>query len=347
MENDKMFGYDLGIDLGTNSIVISVPNKGIVVDEPSFVAYDTETEKILYSGKRAYYLQGREPQGIDVVQPIENGVISNYSLTQQLVQHYVNKVIKKNVFRPRVVATVPALATDVEKRTLISVMIRAGARSVCLMEAPLCDAFGAGIDPIHPDGVFVIDIGGGTSDMAIVTQGSLSQSESVKLAGNALDEAIVRHLKDEYNILIGLRTAEEIKKSIGCAVPRGTPITMAAKGRSLDSGLPVSIEVSSEEICECLQSVLSDITDAAVQLFERTSPQLVSDVTSGEVILTGGSAQLYGMDLLIAKTLGLNVRTVGEPALAAARGAMVALNKMHILDNYGYEFKTKEDVRIR
>ncbi len=342
-----MFGYDLGVDLGTNSIVISVPGKGVVLNEPSYVAYDTETEKILYAGKRAYYLQGREPKGIEVVQPIKNGVISNYSLTQQLVRHFINRVIKKNVFRPRVVAIFPPLATEVEKRTLISVMIRAGARSVCLMEAPLCAAFGAGIDPIHPSGVFVIDIGGGTSDMAVVTQGSMSQTESVNTAGNALDEAIVKYLKDEYNILIGLRTAEEIKKSIGCAVPRGNLITMAAKGRSLETGLPMVIEVSSDEICECLQAPLSEITGAAAAMFERTSAQLVSDITSGEVILTGGSASLYGMDTLIANALGLNVRVVADPELCTARGAMVALNKMHILDNYGYEFKTKEDVRIR
>lgn len=342
-----MFGYDLGIDIGTSSVVISVPDKGVVLNEPSYVAFDTESEKILYAGKRAYFLQGREPKGVEIVCPIKNGVISDYSLTRQMVQHFINRVIKNNIFRPRVVASVPALSTEVEKRTVISVLIRAGARSVCLVEEPLCSAFGAGIDPIHPSGVFVIDIGGGNADMAVVTQGSLSQTETVNIAGNDFDAEIVKYLKEKYNLLIGLRTAEEIKKAIGCAVPRNEPITMAAKGRSLETGLPLVIEVTSNEICECLQPLLSQLTNAAQIMFERTSPQLVADITSSELLLTGGSAGLYGMDTLFANALGLDVRAVNEPELCASKGACVALNKMHILDNYGYEFKTKEDVRIR
>ncbi len=342
-----MFGYDLGLDIGTSSVVISVPGKGVVLNEPSYVAFDSETEKILYAGKRAYFLQGREPMGIEIVQPVQNGIISNYSLTQQMVHHFINRVIKKSIFRPRVVASVPALATEVEKRTLISVIIRSGARSVCLVEEPLCAAFGAGIDPIHPSGVFVIDIGGGATDMAVVTQGSLSQVETVNVAGNDFDEQIAKYLKEKYSILIGQRMAEDIKKAIGCAVPRGEPITMAAKGRSAESGLPLIVEVTSDEICECLQPLLERLTDAAKVMFERTSPQLVADITSGELLLTGGSANLYGIDTLFAKALGLDVRVVNEPELCASKGACVALNKMHILDNYGYSFKTKEDVRIR
>ncbi|MBQ9227527.1 MAG: rod shape-determining protein [Eubacterium sp.] len=342
-----MFGYDLGIDLGTSSVVISVPGKGVVLNEPSYVAFDTETEKILYAGRRAYYLQGREPNGTQVMQPLKDGVISNYSMTQQMVRYFVNKVIKKSAFKPRVVASFPALATDVEKRTLISVLISAGARSVCLIEEPLCAAFGAGIDPIHPNGVFVIDVGGGTSDMAVVSQGAMSQTETVKLAGDAMDEAIVRFLKEKYDIAIGIRTAEELKKAIGCAVPREEEITMTAKGRSLETGLPMIIEVSSNELCHALKGILSEIVAAAQVMFERTSPQLVADITSGEVLLTGGSAELYGMDQLVAEALGLEVKVVPQPNLCVSKGACVALNRMHILDNYGYRFKTKEDVRIR
>ena len=342
-----MFGYDLGIDLGTSKIAISVPGKGVLLNEPSYVAFDTETEKILYAGRRAYFLEGREPKGVSVVQPIKDGVISNYSLTQQMVQYFINRVIKKSIFKPRVVAAVPALATDVEKRTLISALISAGARSVCLVEEPLCAAFGAGIDPIHPSGVFVIDVGGGTTDMAVVTQGAMSQTETVAVAGDAFNEAIVRYFKEKYQVLIGVRTAEDIKKSIGCAVPRSETVTMAAKGRGIETGLPEIIEVSSDEICACLAEPLSVITKTAKDMFERTTPQLVSDITSGEVLLTGGSAELYGLDTLLAKELGLDVRVVLRPDLCVARGATVALNKMHILDNYGYAYKTKEDVKIR
>lgn len=341
-----MFGYDLGIDLGTSSIVISVPGKNVVLNEPSYVAYDMETEKILYAGRRAYYLQGREPKGIAVVQPISGGVISNYSLTQQMVRYFINRVIKKNIFRPRVVVSVPALATDVEKRTLISVIITAGARSVCLVEEPLCAAFGAGVDPLQPNGVFVIDIGGGTTDMAVVSQGSMSQTETVKIAGNSFDEEIVKFLKEKFDVLIGIRTAEEIKKTVGCAALRDEEITMSAKGRSALNGMPRVVEITSNEIFHCLKPLLTEITSAAQVMFERTSPQLVADITSGEVLLTGGSAELYGMDKLFADALDLQVRVVAQPNLCVSKGTCVALSKMHILDNYGYRFKTKEDVRI-
>lgn len=342
-----MFGYDLGIDLGTSNLVITVPDKGVVLNEPSYVAYDTESEKVLYAGRRAYYLQGREPNGVTVIQPLRDGVISNYDLTQQMVKFFINRVIKRSIFKPRVVASIPALATDVEKRTLISVIITAGARSVCLIEEPLCAAFGAGIDPQQPNGAFVVDIGGGTTDMAVVSQGSMSQTETVKIAGNAFDEEIARFLKEKYDTLIGLRTAEEIKKAIGCAVPRAEEITMTVKGRSMLNGMPVSVEISSNEIYHCLKPLLAEITAAAQIMFERTSPQLVADITTSEILLTGGSAELYGLSELFAETLEQDAVVVPQPNLCVAKGACVALNKMHILDNYGYQFKTKEDVRIR
>ena len=342
-----MFGYDLGIDLGTSNLVITVPDKGVVLNEPSYVAYDTESEKVLYAGRRAYYLQGREPNGVTVIQPLRDGVISNYDLTQQMVKFFINRVIKRSIFKPRVVASMPALATDVEKRTLISVIITAGARSVCLIEEPLCAAFGAGIDPQQPNGAFVVDIGGGTTDMAVVSQGSMSQTETVKIAGNAIDEEIARFLKEKYDTLIGLRTAEEIKKTIGCAVPRTEEITMTVKGRSMLNGMPVSVEISSNEIYHCLKPLLAEIAAAAQIMFERTSPQLVADITTSEILLTGGSAELYGLSELFAETLEQDAVVVPQPNLCVAKGACVALNKMHILDNYGYQFKTKEDVRIR
>lgn len=342
-----MFGYDLGIDLGTSSVVISVPGKGVVINEPSYVAYDVDSEKILYAGRRAYYLQGREPNGVEVVQPVVDGAISNYDLAQKMIKYFVGRVIKKNIFKPRVVASVPALATDVEKRTLISVIINSGARSVCLMEEPLCAAFGAGVDPTHPNGAFVIDIGGGTTDMAVVSQGSMSQTETVKIGGDTFDAEIVRYLKDKYDILIGVRTAEEIKKAIACVIPRKEEITMTAKGRSAVDGMPMTVDVTSNEICACLEPLIKELTTVAVAMFERTSPQLVADITNSGVILTGGSAELFGMDKVFADALGVDVNIVPQPSLCVAKGACVALNKMHIMDNYGYRFRTKEDVRIR
>lgn len=342
-----MFGYDLGIDLGTSSIVISVPGKGVVVNEPAYVGYDTETEKILYAGRRAYYLEGREPKGVCVIQPIMNGAISNYSVAQQMVQFFINKIIKKSIFKPRVVASVPALATDVERRTLISVIISAGARSVCLVESPLCAAFGAGIDPLQPTGAFVIDIGAGTTDMAVISQGSMSQIDTLDIAGSRFDDEIAKYLREKYGVLIGKRTAEEIKNRISCAVLREEDISMQAKGRDMLSGMPACVEITGNEIYYCLKPLFDELTAAARVLFERTTPQLVADITSSGVIITGGCSEIYGIDKLFSEALGIEASIAPRAELCVSKGTMIALNKMHILDKFGYRFQTKQDVRIR
>lgn len=342
-----MFGYDLGIDLGTSSIVISVPGKGVVVNEPAYVGYDTETEKILYAGRRAYYLEGREPKGVCVIQPIMNGAISNYSVAQQMVQFFINKIIKKSIFKPRVVASVPALATDVERRTLISVIISAGARSVCLVESPLCAAFGAGIDPLQPTGAFVIDIGAGTTDMAVISQGNMSQIDTIDVAGSRFDDEIAKYMREKYGVLIGKRTAEEIKNRISCAVLREEDISMQAKGRDMLSGMPASVEITGNEIYECLKPLFDELTAAARVLFERTTPQLVADITSSGVIITGGCSEIYGIDKLFSEALGIEASIAPRAELCVSKGTMIALNKMHILDKFGYRFQTKQDVRIR
>ncbi len=342
-----MFGFDLGIDLGSSSIVISVPGKGVVVNEPSYVAYDTETEKILYAGRRAYYLEGREPKGVAVIQPIVNGAITNYYIALQMVRFFISKVLSKSIFKPRVVASVSAISTDVERRTLVSVIISAGARSVCLVEEPLCAAFGAGVDPLFPSGVFVIDIGAGTTDMAVVSQGSMSQIETLRIAGDRFDEEIMKYMREKYGLLIGRRMAEDIKKSIGGAVEREEDVVMQAKGRNASTGLPDSAEITGNEIYTCLKPLFDELANAAAALFERTTPQLVADITSGSVILTGGSSAIYGIDKMFSKAMGLDVTIAPRAELCVSRGTMVALNKMHILDQYGYRFKTKQDVRIR
>ncbi|HBA93019.1 MAG TPA: rod shape-determining protein [Ruminococcaceae bacterium] len=342
-----MFGYDLGIDLGTNNVVITVPGKGVVINEPSYVAFDTETEKMLYAGRRAYYLQGREPNGITVIQPLKNGVIGSYAMAQQMVKYFIARAIKKSIFKPRVVASIPPLATDVDRRTLVSVIVSAGARSVCLVEEPLCAAFGAGIDPLQPNGAFVINIGGGTTDMAVVSQGALSQCETVNIAGNTFDEEIMKYVREKYDVLIGVRTAEDIKKQIGCAVQRKEEIVMAAKGRSAKDGMPKAIEITSNEVYHCLKPLLGEIVAAAQVMFARTSPQLVADIVNSGIILTGGSAELYALDELFKTEMELDVTVAAQPNLCVAKGAGVALDKMKILDSYGYRFQTKEEVRIR
>ena len=264
-----------------------------------------------------------------------------------MVEFYINKIIKKSIFKPRVVAAVSALATDVERRTLISVIITAGARSVCLVEEPLCAAFGAGVDPLQPTGAFVIDIGGGTTDMAVISQGSMSQIDTVHIAGNRFDEEITRYMRDKYGVLIGKRTAEEVKNRIAGAMPRDEDVTMQVKGRDMFSNMPAAVEVDGNEIYECLKPLFEELTSAASVLFERTTPQLVADITESGAIITGGCSEIYGIDKLFSEALGIDVTVAPRAQLCVAKGAMTALNKMHILDQYGYRFKTKQDVRIR
>ena len=267
-----MFGYDLGIDLGTTNIVIGVPGKGIRLDEPAYVAYDEEKEKVLYAGKRAYFLEGREPEGLRVERPILSGVVGHYELAQQMMRHFINKVIGNSLFKPRVVVSVPAMHTDVEKRTIVSVMIHAGARSVCLVEEPLCAAFGAGIDPMQPSGAFVIDLGGGTVDMAVISQGAMSQSESLKVGGNDLDAEIVKFLREAHNVAVGLRTAEEIKRTVACALPREEDVTTYAKGQDLLTGLPREVEISGNALYLALQPYFETVAEHAGRCLSALHP---------------------------------------------------------------------------
>ena len=343
-----MFGYDLGIDLGTTNIVIGVPGKGIRLDEPAYVAYEEEKEKVLYAGKRAYFLEGREPEGLRVERPILSGVVGHYELAQQMMRHLINKVIGNSLFKPRVVVSVPAMHTDVEKRTIVSVMIHAGARSVCLVEEPLCAAFGAGIDPMQPSGAFVIDLGGGTVDMAVISQGAMSQSESLKVGGNDLDAEIVKFLREEHNVAVGLRTAEEIKRTVACALPREEDVTTYAKGQDLLTGLPREVEISGNALYLALQPYFETVAEHAGALFERTSPQLVTDIGNTGVLLTGGGANICNMDRLFSDALGgVPVRKATDEMHCVAKGCVVALEKMHLLDQYGYRYQTKEDAHIR
>lgn len=341
-----MFGYDLGIDLGSSAVVISMPDKGVVLNEPAYVAYDIDSERIIYAGRRAYFLEGREPKGMKVMAPITNGVISNYDYAQQMLKYYINRVIKKSIFKPRVVASVHTMATDIEKRTLISVLISAGARSVCLVEKPLCACFGAGLNFNDSRGQCVINIGGGVTDMAIITQGVMSQTEMIKVGGNNFDDEIIRFIKEKHNMIIGKRTSEEIKKSIGGAVSRDEELNMTVNGQSVENGLPMTVEVTSNEIHYCLRPLIEEITTAAKGMIERTSAQLMADIKVNGIVLTGGSSELYGIDKHLSEELEIEVRVADEPDICVAKGAMIALNRMGMLDNLGYQFKKKDDVRI-
>ena len=342
----KLFGYDLGIDLGSSAVVISMPDKGIVLNEPAYIAYDIDSERIIYAGRRAYYLEGREPKGMKVIAPIKNGVISNYDYASMMLKYYINRVIKKSVFKPRVVASIHTMATDIEKRTLVSVLISAVARSVCLVEKPLCASFGAGLNPNDSRGQCIINIGGGVTDMAIITQGVMSQTEMVKIGGNNFDNEIIRFIKEKHNMVIGKRTSEDIKKSIGGAVPRNDELTMTVNGQSIETGLPLSVEVTSNEIIYCLKPLIEQIVNAAKGMIERTSAQLMADIKVNGIVLTGGSSMLYKLDEYLSEQLEIETHIANEPDTCVALGAMIALNRMGMLDNLGYHFMKKDDVRI-
>ena len=338
---------DIAIDLGTATVLVYVKGKGVVFEEPSVVAVDKATGKVLKVGKEAELMLGRTPGNILAVRPLQDGVISQYDVTLKMLKYFLRKVSGPSIFKPRVMVCVPSGITEVEERAVYDATIAAGAKKTYLIEEPLAAAIGAGIDISKPEGHMIVDIGGGTTDIAVISLGSIVASDSLKLAGNKIDEAIIKYIRRKHNVLIGEVTAEEIKKKIGGAIPRETQVTMNVNGRSSVTGLPRTVEVTSEEIYNCLKPLLAEITAAAQIMFERTSPQLIADITVSKVILTGGSAQLYGMDELFKRALGLDVEVYPMPDLCVGKGATVALNNMHILDNYGYRYKTKEEVRIK
>ena len=257
-----------------------------------------------------------------------------------MLRYFINRVIKKSIFRPRVVAAVPAFATDVEKRTLISVIITAGARSVCLIESPLCAAFGSGVDPMHPNGVFVIDIGGGTTDIAVISLGGIVVSNSIKIAGDAFDETIIRYIRKKRNVVIGVRTAEELKINIGCVSEKPEKEVMSVRGRCLVTGLPKAVEVSSDEMLEALCEPAGAIADAVHSVLERTPPELVGDISREGIVLTGGGSLIFGLDTLLSKETGIDVRVAEDAASCVALGTGKVLESLDILaDSLTYSGK--------
>lgn len=341
-----MFGYDLGIDLGTSSTIIYMSEKGIVLNEPSYVAYNTQNGKMMCAGKRAYEMIGREPQNVAVCQPIIDGVISDFSITEQMLRWFIQQIVGNTIFKPRVMVSMPSMITDVERRTIVSVITSAGARKVCLIEEPLAAAMGAGVEITNPSGTMIVDVGGGTTDIAVITMGSMALTETVKTAGLDFDEAIQKYVRRRWGIQIGMMTAEEIKFEIGCAVARSEELYMSAKGRDVLTGLPRSVEISSSNVLEALEEPLETIRDAIHRMFERTSAQLVGDISQKGIILTGGSSLMYGMAQLVREETGIDTVIAEDPVSCVARGTGNALKNFSMLREYGYEFKTKEDVRV-
>ncbi|MGO1370447.1 MAG: rod shape-determining protein [Senegalia sp. (in: firmicutes)] len=323
---------DMGIDLGTASVLVYVKNKGIVLQEPSVVAIDKNTDQILAVGEEARQMIGRTPGNIIAIRPLKDGVISDYNITEKMIKHFISKAVGRFLFKPRIIICVPSGVTGVEKRAVIEASMQAGAKKTYLIEEPIAAAIGAGIDITQPDGNMVIDMGGGTTDIAVISLGGIVVSASIKLAGDKMDEAIVKYMRRKHNMLIGERTAEDMKVKIGTAYPREKEITMDIRGRDLVTGLPKTMKVSSDEMLIALEKTVTAIAEAVHSVLEQTPPELAADISDKGMIMTGGTSLLYGMDKLIKKRTGIDVLIAEEAISCVAKGTGQSLDSMDLLE---------------
>ena len=316
-----MFNTDIGIDLGTASVLVYIKGKGVVLKEPSVVAIDRDTDKIKAVGEEARLMIGRTPGNIVAVRPLKQGVISDYSVTEQMIRYFIQKAVGKRSYKkPRICVCIPSGATEVETKAVQDAAFQAGAREVFVVEEPLAAAIGAGIEIKKPCGNMIVDIGGGTTDIAVISLGGAVVSTSVKVAGDDFDEAIVRYMRKKHNLLIGERTAEEIKIGIGTCYNKSENQKMEVRGRNLVTGLPKTIEVTSEETEEALRDVTTSIIDAVHRVLEQTPPELAADIAVRGIVLTGGGCLLNGLDELIEAKTGINTMTAEDPMTAVAIG---------------------------
>lgn len=316
-----MFDTDIGIDLGTASSLVYIKGKGVVLKEPSVVAIDRDTDTIRAIGEEARLMIGRTPGNIVAVRPLRQGVISNYSVTEQMIKYFIQKAVGKRSYKkPRISICVPSGATEVETKAVEDASFQAGAREVFIVEEPLAAAIGAGIDISKPCGNMVVDIGGGTTDIAVISLGATVESTSVKVAGDDFDDAIVRYMRKKHNLLVGERTAEEIKIGIGTCFKKTEVKKMEVRGRNLVTGLPKIIEVTSEEVEEALREATTQIVEAIHGVLENTPPELSADIAVRGIVLTGGGCLLDGLEELIESKTGINTMTAEDPMTAVAIG---------------------------
>jgi rod shape-determining protein MreB len=324
---------EMGIDLGTASVLVYVRKKGVVLNEPSVVALDKNTDKILAVGEEARQMLGRTPGNIVAIRPLKDGVISDFEITERMLKHFIQKACgTRRIFKPRVIICVPSGVTQVEKRAVIDAANQAGARKTYLIEEPVAAAIGAGLDISKPSGNMIADIGGGTTDVAVISLGGIVVNASIKIAGDKFDEAIIRYMRKKYNLLIGERTAEEMKINIGSAFESGNGKSMEVRGRNLVTGLPKTHEVFSNEMVEALEEPVAAIVDTIHSVIEKTPPELAADISNSGIVLTGGGALLHGLDMLLNQKLGTPVRVADDPISCVAIGTGKALEAMEALE---------------
>ena len=316
-----MLGSDIGIDLGTASVLVYIKGKGVVLKEPSVVAIDRDTKKVKAIGEEARFMLGRTPGNIMAIRPLRQGVISDYDVTEKMMKYFIQKAGGKRFFRkPRISVCIPSAATEVEKRAVEEATYNAGAREVAIIEEPIAAAIGAGIDISKPCGNMIVDIGGGTSDVAVISLGGSVVSASVKIAGDDFDDAIIKYMRKKHSLLIGEMTAEEIKIKIGSAFKRPELVTLDVRGRNLLTGLPNTITVTSDETLEALELPCKQIVDSVHQVLEKTPPELAADIADRGIVLTGGGALLWGMEQLLEANTGINTVTAENPMNCVAIG---------------------------
>lgn len=328
-----IFSKDMGIDLGTANSLVYVKGKGIVIREPSVVAIQRDNGHVLAVGEEAKQMIGRTPGNIVAIRPMKDGVIADFDVTQSMIRYFINKALRKGSFliRPRVVISVPSGVTAVEERAVREAALQAGAREAYLIEEPMAASIGSGL-PVHePTGNMIVDIGGGTTEVAVISLGGIVNSRSIRIAGDEMDEAIIQHVKKAYNLMIGERTSEEIKIEIGGAYPFKTIETCEIRGRDLVSGLPKTIEITSEEIHKALSEPVSNIMDAIKNTLEQTPPELAADIMDRGIVMAGGGSLLRGLDRLVSEQTGMPVHMAEDPLLAVAYGTGRVLENIDIL----------------
>ena len=323
-----MLGMDLGIDLGTSQVVIYATGRGVVLKEPSVLAVDEKSGKLIACGKDAYYMQGRNPDSIEVVRPLRKGVIADYEYAEMMLREFGGKVCAYKVLKPRAAVSVPASVTEVEQRSVLEAVSAANVRRVMLVEESVAAAVGAGLDVAAPRGCMAADLGAGTADVAVMSLKGIAASVSAKVGGDDMDEAIVRHIRSKYNHVIGLLTAEKVKKTLGRAILGEDGATMRVPGRDAVTGLPRTREITAKDVYEAIEEPLSEIVSVMQRVLENTPPELAGDVMAGGIVLSGGLSQLSGMAELIGQRTGVECRVADNPENCVAAGLWEAIKYM-------------------
>ncbi len=337
---------DLGIDFGTDCTRVFM-GRSVVLSEPSVIAIDTDTGEPRACGAKAYRMIGRTSDRVTAVCPVQNGVIADFEAAQLLLRHCFEQVSRKKLIRPRTIVAIPGNITAVKQRSVVDALESAGARNVCLIEAPLAAAIGLEVDFSTPRGVTVVDIGKGTTDIAVLSMGGLARCESLPVGSGAFDEEIVRFVRREYNLAIGLLTAERLKKTIGCVVERPLELGMTVSGINVFTGLPQSVEINTRQLLQVMSVTAEEILRSISRVFEQTAPEMVADTARDGLILTGGGSLTYGMPELLSSRLKLQVNRVEDPLNCVIKGVGRALSHSEVLKNGNYRFRSLEDLTIQ